>query len=250
VFESLRDPITRGAVTTNLLAETVLALHALDEIGDLEAGSLWRAIEALKSQVTQTVLPTSSFYADAISFIEKADGLIAEFQRREKQIKFELQVATGQSQLRPDQRSALDDFAKHVARHASAYADRRPGLVVRILGPRVGVKGPISWLSSKVGNNPGADVASLLRQLVHQELRKVGVDGKVVAFETQEGSTKPSGSQPKDWHPVWVSLEPAPITDSEHGRDDHPSSSDHGHRHGHSQGHRSASSDVRRPGRH
>jgi hypothetical protein len=229
-FESLRDPITRGDVTTNLLADTVLSLHAFDKIGDLKAGSLRKVIEALKPQVTATAPPESPAYAAAVSFINKADGLIGELQRREMN-HLSLGFPTGQSMLQPDQRSALAVFAQHVAREAGAYAERRPGLVVRVYGPGVGVKGP---LGSQTENDPGTNVASLLRQLVYEELGKVGVGREVVVFEIQERSIDPSGPQPKEWRPVWVSLEPAPMIDSGRGRDDHSSSSDRGHRHKHS----------------
>jgi hypothetical protein len=82
-FESLREPVTRGEVTTNLIADTVLALNAFDRKGDSQTGLLRQAIEALKSQVTATVKPSSPFYADAGRFINEADDLIRALQHRE-----------------------------------------------------------------------------------------------------------------------------------------------------------------------
>ncbi|GAA4620292.1 hypothetical protein GCM10023196_003700 [Actinoallomurus vinaceus] len=205
--ESLRTPLTRGAVTSNVIADTVVALHSFSRFGDWQVGPLRAALEALRSTAALTVGPGNR------TLMYRADGIIDELWRREMDHLLVV-FADRQSRLLPGQRADLDRFAAHVVDQARRGPRLRPALVVRVESPDGGVAshGLFRRLFRIVRSVPAGEiVAGDLRLLIYRELSMRGMDPAVVAVQTRARSLDTSAPRHGAGRPVWVSVVPVPV---------------------------------------
>ncbi|MCO6005357.1 toxin glutamine deamidase domain-containing protein [Actinoallomurus purpureus] len=219
--ESLRTPITRDEVTSNIIADTVLALHSFSRSGDWQARPLRAALEALRMQVSLTIGPRNRSRSGAVGLMHRVNGIIDDLRRREMDHLLVV-FADRQRRLLPGQRADLHRFAAHVADQAR----RGSRLRVRVESPDgdVASHGLFRRLF-RIGRSvpAGEIVAGAVRLLIYGELSMRGMDPAVVAVQTRARSLDTSAPRHGAGRPVWVSVapvsvpEPVPVSAYRHG---------------------------------
>jgi hypothetical protein len=121
-------------VTSNFIADTVVALYSFSRFGDWYANPLRLSLQALNAQIARTVRRGSRSHPEAVRLMNRVHDLVADLQRREMN-HLVVMFTDGQNHLLPVQRADLDRFAAQVAEQARASSHLRPGLVVRVQGP-------------------------------------------------------------------------------------------------------------------
>lgn len=195
-FESLREPITKREVTSNLLAETVLGLHAFYRSDDRKAGPLRQALKAIRDDVKRFNPPGSASYEDAVTVIQKADGLIEEFRGQESRHLY-LSVIPGRRFWR-DEVNAITNFAAYVATQVATHRGRR--MDIRVESPGA---------STPFGSGAPHPVVTVV-DLLAQELLRQGVTSEMGFIQVFEPPFDWSAKVASGVWPVSVWAQPAP----------------------------------------